>query len=301
MVVTEVDVQLGYVSIGVSDATAWQRFAFEFLAVDTIPSSGCEGDLLLRMDDHAFRYLLRPSGEDDLRELGWEVANRNELDIIRERLVARGVTFESREFDAEQVLDAMDFIVFDDPDGLRSVVYTAPHLPKAPVDLRRGHRGFVTGEQGSGHVVLAVKSMLETIDFYTDVLDFRVSDYICRDGSVGGPPATFLHCNPRHHTLAFSQGNRPRRLNHIMLQCVSFDDVGIALDMAKEQQLELVQELGKHSNDWMTSFYVVTPSSFEVEYGWGGRTIDDATWSVVTYDHVSEWGHQRRPRAVAGN
>jgi 2,3-dihydroxybiphenyl 1,2-dioxygenase len=295
--VIQMDVQLGYISIGVSDVAAWQRFADEFLAVT--PSLTSEGDLLLRMDDHSFRYVLRPSGEDDLRELGWEVANRNELDAVRERLIARGVKFESKEFDAEHELGAIDHIVFDDPDGLRSVVYTAPHLPKAPVSLPKGHQGFVTGEQGTGHMVLAANSMLDTVDFYMDVLNFRISDYISHDRSVGGLPVTFLHCNPRHHTLAFSQSKPAKRLNHIMFQCVSFDDVGIALDVAKEQKLEFVQELGKHSNDWMTSFYIVTPSGFEVEYGWGGRTIDDATWNVVTYDHISKWGHQRKPRSKA--
>ena len=29
--------------------------------------------------------------------------------------------------------------------------------------------------------------------------------------------------------------------------------------------------LGTHTNDRMTSFYVRTPSGFEIEYGFGGR------------------------------
>jgi hypothetical protein len=44
----------------------------------------------------------------------------------------------------------------------------------------------------------------------------------------------------------------------------------------------------------MTSFYAKTPSGFFVEYGWGGRIIDPATWQPhETFDGPSFWGHER--------
>ena len=50
--------------------------------------------------------------------------------------------------------------------------------------------------------------------------------------------------------------------------------------------------LGRHTNDRMTSFYVRTPSGFEIEYGTGGLLVDDATWVVRPYDAGSVWGHK---------
>jgi biphenyl-2,3-diol 1,2-dioxygenase len=49
---------------------------------------------------------------------------------------------------------------------------------------------------------------------------------------VAGVPVelTFLHCNPRHHTLALVPASMPKRLNHFMLQVDSMDDVGLAHD-----------------------------------------------------------------------
>jgi hypothetical protein len=44
----------------------------------------------------------------------------------------------------------------------------------------------------------------------------------------------------------------------------------------------------------MVSFYVMTPSGFEVEYGWGGRLIDDAVWQVVRHRNGNIWGHRSR-------
>ena len=52
--------------------------------------------------------------------------------------------------------------------------------------------------------------------------------------------------------------------------------------------------LGRHTNDFMTSFYAKTPSSFMIECGWGGREIDPATWQPVEmHDGPSLWGHER--------
>ena len=69
------------------------------------------------------------------------------------------------------------------------------------------------------------------------------------------------------------------------------DEVGLAYDRALKSGLRIMQTLGRHPNDRMFSFYAQTPSRFQFEFGWGGREVDDETWSPTTYDHISEWGH----------
>ena len=50
----------------------------------------------------------------------------------------------------------------------------------------------------------------------------------------------------------------------------------------------------------MVSFYVANPSQFAIEYGWGGRTIDDSCWQVGQYESVeSIWGHPELSQLVA--
>jgi hypothetical protein len=82
-----------------------------------------------------------------------------------------------------------------------------------------------------------------------------------------------------------------------MLQTIDMDDVGRALDRAAAAGLTITSSLGRHTNDRMTSFYVRTPSGFDVEYGWGGLEVDDDHWTVTSYDATSLWGH-KRPRAA---
>jgi extradiol dioxygenase len=58
-----------------------------------------------------------------------------------------------------------------------------------------------------------------------------------------------------------------KKMWHFMLETNSLDDVGSAFDLAMQKKTPLATDLGKHTNDHMVSFYAMTPSGFEVEYG----------------------------------
>jgi catechol 2,3-dioxygenase-like lactoylglutathione lyase family enzyme len=126
------------------------------------------------------------------------------------------------------------------------------------------------------------------VAFYRDVLGFGFSDYYDKPFR-----ARFFHVNPRHHSLAFIETGRTA-VHHLMLELYSFDDVGQGLDLALAEEGRLAVTLGRHAGDYMTSFYTHTPSGFMVEYGWGGKSIDPATW-VATERTIgpSLWGHER--------
>ena len=109
--------------------------------------------------------------------------------------------------------------------------------------------------------------------FFSDALGLRLSDRIA---TASGLSASFMHCNPRHHSLAFVGVPGMVGFHHLMLEVVSLDDVGTARDRCVERNVPIVMDLGRHTNDHMTSFYMRTPSGFEIEYGWGGVLVDDA-------------------------
>ena len=62
--------------------------------------------------------------------------------------------------------------------------------------------GFVTKDQGFGHVVFVVSDLDSADRFAREALGFTQSDWLETD--LGGMPLTvrFYHCNPRHHSLA---------------------------------------------------------------------------------------------------
>jgi biphenyl-2,3-diol 1,2-dioxygenase len=117
-----------------------------------------------------------------------------------------------------------------------------------------------------------------------------MSDYVITEVYGFKVNIAFLHANRRHHSVAFGD-RQDKRIHHFMLQAKCIDDVGFAYDRALKSGVRIVNTLGRHPNDEMFSFYAKTPSGFQFEYGWGAREIEDATWQVVTYDRISEWGH----------
>ena len=117
----------------------------------------------------------------------------------------------------------------------------------------------------------------------------RISDYIKLDET---PNMVFFHCNPRHHSLAFLQAKPPKKINHFMIQLKSLDDVGSTYYLCEREGVPITASLGKHTNDHMVSFYMRSPSGFQIEYGWGAREVDDNTWQVQKHTKGSIWGHE---------
>jgi 2,3-dihydroxybiphenyl 1,2-dioxygenase len=252
------------------------------------------GALLLRMDDMSWRFRLEQSAADDITFAGYEVPNAAVLGDVRERLLSMGIDVHKATPDECALRGVVAMFHCKDPDGLRTEVYFgATQRFEQPFAPTRPLHGFIAGDQGLGHIVISAANPTDARHFYEGGLGFRVSDFVTM-----GPPGhkfqlTFLHCNPRHHTVALLPVPTPKRLNHFMLQLRSIDDVGSTYDLIRDRGIPLTATLGRHTNDHMLSFYMRTPSGFDVEYGYGARTVDDETWNVVRHDAGSSWGHRR--------
>jgi len=155
--------------------------------------------------------------------------------------------------------------------------------------------GFVTKDQGFGHIVFVVSDLEEADHFAREALGFAQSDWIETELAPGLPlTVRFYHCNQRHHSLAIGAApiELPQKLHHVMVETVSQDNVGAAFDRAWNAGLPIANALGKHDNDKMFGFYVVTPAGFQLEFGYGARTIDEPWTDNRRYDRISQWGHQ---------
>ncbi len=282
--------QLGYVGISVSNIEEWEHFGTDVLGLQS-NGVGDDGSLTLRMDEYTHRFIVSPGGKDDVEFVGFQVTDEPALREMAEQLRQAGVEVTIGTDDEARARKVEGLIKFDDPDGTPTEVYFGPPISfDRPFNSPRAISGFVTGEQGLGHVVYHVENLERSLTFYRDVLGMKISDFIRN--------LVFFHCNPRHHTLALIESKSPKRLNHFMLQAQGMNDVGSTYDLVQDQEMQITRGLGRHTNDHMTSFYMKTPSGFDVEYGWGARTVDDTTtWQVQRHEKGSIWGH--RPLAAA--
>jgi 2,3-dihydroxybiphenyl 1,2-dioxygenase len=284
--------QLGYIGISASDVGEWESYATGVLG---LRAAGTEKDktLLLGMDGHHHRFAIHPDGKDDVDYIGWEVEGKADLDAIAGRLEGAGVAVAagSKEFCERRRVAGV--IRFQDPDGHSVEVFHGAQAADGGFESPKGASGgFVADGMGLGHLVLAADNLDRAMAFYQEMLGMKVSDYVKQGRTTLG----FLHCNPRHHSIAFVElPGAKKRINHFMLQLESMDDVGRTYDQVQQDGVPLLVTLGRHSNDRMVSFYMANPSRFGVEYGWGAREIDDCAWTVEHYDSGTIWGHHRAP------
>ena len=272
-----------------SNLDDWGSFGPGLLGLQRVDKS--RTSLAFRMDDRKQRIVVDADGGEGISVFGWETDGAAALDALAARLeaaevkVARGV----RALADERMVK--DLIVFSDPLGNRLEAFHGAEIASDPFMPGRAMSGFRTGPLGLGHVVFNVESV-EQIDrvmpFYRDLLGFRLTDYYSHPFE-----ARFLHVNPRHHSLAFIKTGKTA-VHHIMMEVFSFDDMGQGYDIALGTD-QVATTLGRHTSDFITSFYTFTPSGFMVEYGWGARSIDPATWQAYERkEGPSLWGHDRK-------
>jgi len=287
--------QLGYLGLSVSDLGEWERFATELLALEAVDKTA--DGFYLRMDEYHHRFVVRQGKEDDLAFIGWEVADQRALEELEQQLKKDGVdTAHALPAEAKE-RGVLGLLQFKDPSGIPSEAYFGPLMNfTQPFKALRPHSGFQTGTMGLGHIVIRVDDSSRSLHFYREVLGMRISDFVelPRGHRLGQKlTLTFMHCNPRHHTVAFGELPVPKRLLHFMLQAKTLDDVCSTMYLAQDRGIPISASLGRHTNDHMVSFYMRSPSGFEVEYGFGARTVDDATWKVQQHHSGSIWGHRR--------
>src|SRR5437868_2906617 len=173
---------LGYLRIEATDMAAWREYGLKVLGM--VEGKGLtEGALYLRMDEFPARLVIVPGKSDRLLASGWECANAEGLQEIRNRLDLEGTPY--KEATAAESADR------------------------------------------------------------------------------------------RHHSLAFMPGETPSGIVHLMVEVENADDVGLCLDRALRRKVPMSATLGRHVNDKMLSFYMKTPSGFDIEFGCEGLEVED--------------------------
>jgi 2,3-dihydroxybiphenyl 1,2-dioxygenase len=277
---------LGYVGVRTGDIDHWATYATRFLGMQLVDKTG--STLALRMDDRKQRLIVNADAGEGAGFYGWEVGDGAALEALAARLETHGVAVARGAHALADERRVKELIVFHDPIGNRLEAFHGAEITTDPFKPGRSISGFRTGPLGMGHAVLTTARLDEVMPFYTDILGFRLSDYILRPFK-----AYFFHLNPRHHSLAFVDTGK-NGVHHLMVELCYLDDVGQAYDLALRDPQSIGATFGRHTNDEMTSFYSISPSKFMVECGWGGRSIDPANWvPQERTDGPSLWGHDR--------
>ncbi len=285
-------ISLGHVVVQSRKLPDWQRFAHEGmgLQVDRV-----EGGLALRIDDHQRRIVVEEGPAEDVVAIGWQLHDEHALPLLQRRLLTAGIDV-AEAAPAEAAARGVERLwVFQGPKKLHFELFTRPLLA-GPPQLRAS--GFVTGALGLGHLAMTTREPEAALRFFQQVFDARLSDTI--EDKLNGVTLelSFLRLNERHHTVALA-ATRGQRMNplrtgihHLNLQAASLDDVTQAYQRMRKLGFAISNAIGQHPNDREVSFYVASPSGFDVELGWNPIVVsDEAAWQPAHYQGISLWGH----------
>jgi 2,3-dihydroxybiphenyl 1,2-dioxygenase len=277
---------LGYVGLRATSLDDWVAYGARLLGMQVAERSA--SNLALRMDDRRQRLVVNGDGGEGLEFLGFEVSDPGTIEVLGAQLERHGFHVEPGSRSLADRRSVEDLIAFKDPSGNRIEVFYGQDEAVEPFEPGRPISGFRTGPLGMGHVVLTTSHFEETVAFYRDVLGFHLSDYFTKPIQIH-----FFHLNARHHTLGLLQWPTDG-IHHLMIEVNYLDDVGQAYDIAQLRTDLVTQTLGRHINDHVLSFYTRNPSNFMTEYGWGGRSIEPASWTPrEVVEGPSLWGHER--------
>ena len=284
---------LAYVVAQTIDTAKWKAYAENVLGMMAQPSP--DGGLRIKMDERQFRIAVERGERDCYLASGWEVAGAAAFEAAVQTLQAHGVAHERGNAALCEARGVQAMVSFQDPSGNRHEVVWGFKSDFTRFVSPMGVPRFVTGAIGMGHTVLPAPNFDATRGFAIDVMGFGLSDiFNFKPAGEGGPvvPIHFLHCgNGRHHSLALAAFPVETGCVHIMVEVDDVPEVGRALDRMREHQVLQTATLGQHTNDRMISFYMRTPSGFELEFGCGGAVIDWPAHIVHEFTKVSLWGH----------
>ncbi|MEU1520141.1 VOC family protein [Streptomyces sp. NPDC005811] len=273
---------LGYLGIHSAQLDEWRRLG-DLLGAEVVDRGAQRLDI--RLDRREWRVRVEASDREDLAYAGWEVADDRDLDELVEKLGKLGHVFEEASEESARARQVERLVRGTDPDGNTVELFHSAAVSGSPF-LSPHQVTFDTG-LGAGHMVLWCGDVQAMLDFYRDALGLRVTDTI----HLSQESIYFLRCNERHHSLALVGGRGEWALQHLMFEVDTVDAVGAAYERCLDSDLAQTT-LGRHSNDGMFSFYAMAPGGYTIEYGHGGRHIDERTHQGASYVTTSWWGHR---------
>lgn len=267
-----------YVAYGVANYDAERSFYADW-GLEPVAETGDGAWLRAPGSDEHHVVRLRQAVANHVEVIALAAAQRADVDALHVRVAAAGC----RMIHAPRVIEApgggYGFRFFS-PDGLPFEISS---------EVARGPRREIDRWEGLpvriSHVVLHSPDHLALVKFFTDILGFRVSDWL-------GEFMCFLRCNTAHHRVAILPG--PACLNHIAYDMTNVDGMMRGIARLKDHDIPVRWGPGRHTAGDNTFSYFVTPNGFTVEYTAELETVDFerhvAAVLVPSPRIIDQWG-----------
>jgi catechol 2,3-dioxygenase-like lactoylglutathione lyase family enzyme len=271
--------EIRYVAYGVPDLEAERRFYGEVWGLRQVAEQ--DGRFYYATEGSAEHHVVRLRQTPDRRVdvIAMAADTTADVDVLFGRVTAAGcrIIFAPRAL--TEPGGGYGFRFFS-PDGLPFEI---------SADVARGSSRELQRWEGIpqkiSHIVLHSPNPKAAVQFFCDVLGFRLSDWL-------GDFMAFLRCNEWHHRLAFLPG--PPCLNHVAYDMLGVDDMMRGISRLKQLEVNIAWGPGRHTAGNNTFSYFTTPNHCAVEYTADLEQVDDATWQATVHTPaprvMDQWG-----------
>jgi 2,3-dihydroxybiphenyl 1,2-dioxygenase len=285
---------MGYALIETNRLDAWRSLLQEGIGLHL----ACADDqtLAFRMDAHQRRIIVQRGDQEDFVAIGWHLRDQATLDEVLKRLQRLNIDVQISDPSAAAHRGVKQFWRVLGPKRLAIELFCEPLITDQPLNMLNA--GFITGQAGMGHVAITSRKPQQMQRFWQEIFDARTSDHIVERIAGLTLDIDFLRVNERHHSIAIARVRGlpldpiRTRVQHMNLLTISASELTDALLRCRKLGFEIAHEIGEHPNDREQSFYVMSPSGFELELGWNARVVDEAQWQTTSYQGISLWGHR---------
>jgi catechol 2,3-dioxygenase-like lactoylglutathione lyase family enzyme len=242
--------EIRYVGYGVEDFDAERAFYTEKWGLKQVHANDQMAWLRTEGSSEPFTLRLRRSDSNHVDVIALATDSRADVDGLHEAVAkCCRIVYAPRELAGPG--GGYGFRFFS-PDGLPVEISS---------DVARASARTVEAAEGIperiSHIVLHSPDHRAAVDFFTEVLGFRVSDWL-------GDFMCFLRCNRAHHRVAILPG--PPCLNHVAYDVPGVDGMMIGVSRLRQAGVDIRWGPGRHKAGNNTFSYFVTPAGFAVEY-----------------------------------
>ena len=255
--------KLGYVALNVSDLERSVAFYRDHVGLDLVErNDNHEAFFSCDASHHSVMLVQGAGGKASFKRIGFQLEDEHQLTVAEEVLTHHGVKWrrvDPAECGRLRIGPALRFL---DPIGATIELFTTmvsrpqPFLPH-PVQL-----------QQLSHVVMRVAEFEGPHKFYSDVMNFKTSDF--RHEPTGPRYFAFMRCfpNPYHHSFALQKGQRDSFF-HIAYTVKTLDDLMFSRARLAKAGVNIAPAPGRHMASGSVFQYFADPDNFTIEYTFG--------------------------------
>lgn len=277
---------LSHLALNVTDIESQTRFYQDMVGLH-VQTTDAAGRVYLRCQSDHHVLMLIPANSGGLDHFALDVGGTAELEAAITALEKEGIRLISHDTDNSiGELGQSQACRFLDPDGF--VVELVAGMNQ--VDPTYGPR--VVTPLRYGHLTLRVTDLKQSVNFYQDMLGFRISDWL-------GEDFCWLRCTPEHHGLALATHQNAPAMHHFAFHVRDIGELVQQAEHLMRHDRILLYGPGRHGPGQNLFIYFHDEEQNIVEFAADMQRIwDEDTYAPKTWDPNERWSNMWGPPAL---